>query len=587
MERAIAFVEDKQGNFVSSDDLNDIIDQAIGNDHLSSETRYEICGMVPGTEYDSSQAQTFCEIRFADQKTGDDGAVDTTADDYDQKCNSPAYVCAAEGPYWRSYNVGIAGSFGGQREQTDVYHMHFVIAPNPHECPLTMPNHLDFDGDGGSMPYLAHDLDVYTPATELAEGPQVSSDGLERYASSFRSETPSVPAIPAPVTETVADAVDTARQPVTETDMVEPNNGDPVDGVPDNSRQAIVEQRGEPTDCQSLVDTETNETRDPWVNVLDAQVEGDHEAQVGAFGASAGTGNTDLYANDEAQDESNRPGPSSYYTQGKIGVFADMNDDGDYDQNAGGQGVWQADDIQSVGAYPMMWDMRVNGSAEEPENSGGGCPTGPGGSFSSEMGNAGYGPNTGLAQAIYLREPTVFTEISTENPKTAEYPGGNNIYVLGSNAIREHWDKDEALGNTIDKKVDTLVGNLRAHVVTQQGADGDSLDVKEPGAGFDLGSDYLSQCGESTGSFTSQVSFTHHCQAVSCEGDTVATMYTFEVEGTSLYGDTIGSEVVPPLKIGDEVYTFGSGQHTWYDVDPFDNDPSRNQQQQSPPPTGG
>jgi hypothetical protein len=33
-------------------------------------------------------------------------------------------------------------------------------------------------------------------------------------------------------------------------------------------------------------------------------------------------------------------------------------------------------------------------------------------------------------------------------------------------------------------------------------------------------------------------------------------------------------------------YTFGHGQHTWYDIDPFDNDPDRNDDDESAPEPG-
>ncbi|PSG98044.1 hypothetical protein BRD56_02465 [Thermoplasmatales archaeon SW_10_69_26] len=581
MERVIAFLEDEEGKFIDSDRLDEIVENA----DLSTEADAKICGFDPGTEYDSSQAQSFCQIRLTDQTAGEDGTVDPTFDGYDNKCNSPTYVCAAQGPYWRSYNVGLAGTFGGQLTQTDIHHLHFVVAPNPAECQNLAPGHLDFDGDTGSIPYLAHDLDVYTTATDTARGPSASLDGTTDYASALSREVqggtvPDVPDVPAVPSE-VTDAVDTATDGVTESSMIEPNNGDPVAGIPDNSRNVISEERDDPSSCQDLVDNEDKDTRDPWVNVLDSQVDGYQDdglgPGVGAYGSSG------------TQDASNRPGPSYFRTEGKVGVFADKNDDGDYDQNAFGQGVYQADDIQSIGAYPMLWDMQV----DDEGTAGGGCPTGPGGSLASEMLDAGYGKHTALAQAIYLREPTTFTDVNTfpapdddaEDPQTQPYLDGNNIYVMTNDAGRTLWDGDVAAtaGNPVDNAIDALVDDLRSYVIDEHAANEGTLDVHQPGAVFDRGSDFGTQCGEPTGGFTGELAFQHSCQGVSCEGDTIATMYTFEVTGSDVYADTIGSETVPPLRINDDVYGFGTGQHTWFDLDPFDGDADRNENQMGPP----
>jgi hypothetical protein len=554
---------------------------------INEETVGKVCGYTPASDPSSSVSNDFCQIRFYYQEPAD-REPNAKFDGYDNKCNTPTYLCALEGGYWRSETVGIGPVWAGLT-QDDVTVLHYFVAANPNECPNTQPKAVDLDGDNGDIPYLAHDLDIYTPATNVDPGPNVSADGLTDYATAFQPGVPDVPGLPEPVqevTDTVDETIGGSTEPVSKDRMVEPNNGDPIDGVPENSRDEIEIKRDDPSDCAKLIDSESSDTRDPWVNLLDAQVVPGGTVSTSDASATVSPPNDlDLYGTSEDDhDRANRPGPNLYRTTGKVGVFADKNDDGDYDQVPNGDGPYSADEIQSTGAYPMMWDMHVeDGTQEDPQAAGGGgCadPASPG-----DIDDAGYGPNTALVQAIYLKEPTTFVEANAEDPRTVEYPLGNNIYVLANEAARTLWSHEENFGpeNTVDTKVDALVANLEDHVVDNYGADADSLNVVQPGERVGLGSDFFAQCDEPTGGFTSQLSFAHACgeAAASCEGDTVATMYTFEVDG-GLHGDTIGSEDLPPLRPdGTTVYDFDDG--TWYDVDPLDNDPGRNDERQGPP----
>jgi hypothetical protein len=68
--------------------------------------------------------------------------------------------------------------------------------------------------------------------------------------------------------------------------------------------------------------------------------------------------------------------------------------------------------------------------------------------------------------------------------------------------------------------------------------------------------------------------------AVDCAGDTIATTYLFEVTDDE---GRIGGGGIPAFQPdGQTPYRFGPGVHSWTDVDPFDDDPSRTTQDGTP-----
>jgi hypothetical protein len=187
--------------------------------------------------------------------------------------------------------------------------------------------------------------------------------------------------------------------------------------------------------------------------------------------------------------------------------------------------------------------------------------------------------------------------------ETAAYPLGENIYVQLSQSAREIWDYEIDDGSDeypLSDEVDTLVENLRDYVndetsasLPDESGSSDSVNVKQsldihvPGDEFERDSDYLDQCGQQTGGFSSALDFVHNCQAeAGCEGDTIASLYTFEVDANDGNLGGGGSTAIPQLTVnGTSFPEQGSGQYTWIDVDPFDGDPDRNHQESSAPPT--
>jgi hypothetical protein len=327
------------------------------------------------------------------------------------------------------------------------------------------------------------------------------------------------------------------------------------------------------------------------------------------------TGQFGLYGTDgSAHDGDNDATPDLYSTSGHVGIFTDMNDDGDYERVIGpndgasffGAGVYAGDNILQEGAYPMLWNMHLNtteqdepttdeqGNLEIDRNAG--C-AGPGrNSFGQVMEDAGYGPNTGLAQAIYLAEPTAFYDLNGAETQVLEYPTGGNVFVFLNDATRTVWDhhiEDGPDDFPLGDEVDTLVEGLVNYVETEHDAtiaDGQDVNVTQnvnihlPGDEFGDSSDFFDQCGTSTGGYSLSHSFPHPCAGGNCEGDTIATMYTFEVNTTD--GDsTIGGADVPTFTVNGDAYNGFNEQNTWYDIDAFDGDASRNEQRVAPPPT--
>jgi hypothetical protein len=565
----VGFLHDEGGGPIDPSDLQGLV----ASTALATDTIPKVCGWTPHADFHSTETRGTCEITFEFVEPGTDSTGFRNG--YDDECNSPTYVCGADaGEHWKA-DVLCQGC--GGHEQVDYFTWHWTVAPHPSACGGLQEPGFSFETPSNAdHPYLAHDLDVYTPVTD-ASARSFSPEGTRDYATGMAEESMDragvpdvrVPPLPGDRNGSVHDTLDEGEDTLVNTSYrfvkshrVEPNAG-PMGDLDDTS-QTIRLTRDDI--CETLETDETEATMDPWVNIVDA----------GAIGQGAGD-----YGNDnQSQDEHNDPSTGSHTTAGKVGMFADKNDDGTYDQIASGQ-KYQGDQVVAHGAYPMLWDVPLTADASSIDTTSG-CEI-EGRPFGQVAADAGYGPTTALAQAIFLREPTVFTDdVSGE---VAPYPGGNNIYVLLGPGGRTAWDgevHDGGDANAVSGRIDEFAEDLEAFVSETYGISKQEIFVEEPGAVFNRGSDFSSQCGEATGGFSLELSFTHTCR-VNCSGDTVATTYFYEVARSS---GKIGGGSVPVFTVNGDPHDFGQGVHQWYDVDPFDGDPDRNRAESARPPTG-
>jgi len=210
----------------------------------------------------------------------------------------------------------------------------------------------------------------------------------------------------------------------------------------------------------------------PWVNILDGQTIGPeiHTSQSG----------------ERHQDKSSNPATGRYSTQGKVGLFADKDDNGVYDQLDPDR-KYQGPQAIETGAYPMLWDIPVEADASSIDTSAGcdvdGIP------FGEVARNAGYGPNTALVQALYLKEPTTF--VSQETGEVVPYLDGDSIFVLSSSAGHTLWRPgDSQSSDPLAQEIDHLVTELRDFVIHEHDTDPGDLDVHMPGHSVHHGSDF-------------------------------------------------------------------------------------------------
>jgi hypothetical protein len=549
----VAFLEDNHANPLGPEALRNIAERA----DLANDEPPLVCGFTPSADFQSTDTRSACEITF--QPVGASSGDDTRFDGYDDSCESPSYVCGFQG--WKA-DVSCAGC--GGTEQIDYYVWHWVLAPATSDCGGLREPGFQVADNGYFKPFLAHDLDVYTPVTAVSSTPTPSPSGISGYGGGMVDRaaeetglsdvgTPPLPEGQEETVDEIVDGVANASYRFAKDHRVEPN-AKPAGALADTSQAITLSREG---NCELIETGETERTRDPWVNVVDGE----------ALGAGAGT-----YGNDEAhQDDHNNPTAGTYTVQGKTGMFADKDDDGTYDQVASGE-KYLADAITENGAYPMLWDVPVDAKSHTVDTDAGctvqGTPLG------EIAQRAGYGPNTGLVQAIYLNELTAFRDPASQT--VVPYATGNNIYLMMSSAARDLYEPGGENDAPIAQEIEDLVTNVKSYVTFD--LDREEPDVVIPGEDLETDAAFSGQCSEETGGFTSRLSFTHHCQR-DCSGDTIATMYVFQAED-----GTIGGGTVPTFPV-DDAYWFGSGVHAWYDVDPFDGDPDRNREESSAPPT--
>lgn len=546
----VAFLEDPDG-VIGPKELEAIVKAAKSGGLLEGGNLAAICGYTRGTLDAGIHTTPGCQLpfRFVSERP-------TTPDrHFKDPCTSPAYLCGAVTPAWRATVtcgpvLGLCGAPNPPRdptvsEQATVESTlwarawHFVVAPYPSACDGLQEPGVDF-----RKPFFAHDVDIFrTPTIWGAGGWTV--DNTWRISEPAREEA-----------EMLADE---AARPILREHRPEPNGGQ-LGPFQDTSRtKASIERSKDGCDDLQL---RHDAVDDPWVDHLDARVVRDvAEPQDRAL---------DLYVLDplgafEPGDGTDRSGPGQYFTQGRVGLFADVDDDGLTQQAPPGR-LWQ--DAWTTGSYPAWWDLWLtntggldrSGSCAPEVDDDAGLPV--------RMVEAGYGRRTGLLQFLYLREPSVWHhEPSGGLVQVAD----DSVVLLTSQAPRMLLN---LTGNSVPDTamtalLDQVLEALEAHA-TDLGAPAPRLAVpasvldEQPNLRPPL-SDFLPQCGEPTGGFTSEWSFTHACPPVGCAGDLLVTLYVYERTEVPP-GNPRWIEPLPRT----DFHGPPPGFHVWVDVDGFD-----------------
>jgi hypothetical protein len=615
----VAFLEDNDQDPIDDDELQEMVDRMAGKaegetaTELNPNSEATICGYTPDFQFttvDPDAPGVNCEFGFSH---AGNGGSDTTFDGYDDECETPTYVCGGvNGPAWYSEGCVCLGltdpkipgssplpgpdsTLAGPEGQTDYIRWHFVVAPHNSKCGGAQEPGFSFGPDGNyDYPYLAHDVDVWTTAAStsahsagsavpevLDYSDAVAESYTQRVADQIEDPSNYVPDLPLP-----AETDLVVRNQTLEPNLAQDYPTHPIGDIDDTSRTF----EGGDLDtgdlyrdltgaCELLFAQEVDSTTDPWVDLLDSRAIGVQDVDVtGTYATDERViRHIDPYGSADAeQDGTNRPGPSVYTTNGKVGMFTDKDDDGEYDQLEAGV-KYNAQNTLSGGAYPMVWDMHANTTEDGPVPSeDDGCEVSET-TLSEAAGNLGYGVNTGLVQAVYLNEQTAFRDPASQT--VVPYATGNNIYLMMSSAARDLYEPGGENVAPIAQEIEDLVTNVKSYVKFD--LDREEPDVVIPSEDLETDAAFSGQCSGPSGNFDSGLQFAHDCNALACEGDTIVTMYTFEIT----QGPLEGSEVLPTFAPGEEdPYDFRDRQHTWYDVDPFDNNPERNDQRQDPPP---
>lgn len=478
----IAFLEDDDGP-ISEVRLETIVDGMVSEGALDSRAPAEVCGFVDGfndaIERVHPNADDPCPVTFRfvgengpeinPENVGPDDPDPRDPDGYGDPCEGVLYACStAEEQAWyaewvcpagpiqpvddpvpdsiyKHYHHDVAGPGCWEAlDSTDDYRAwHFVVAPTTSICETDQQPGFTTSVPG-VRPFMAYDLDVFTPpqSGELNDGAGAGawSKAAQGHAQSTAEEEASI-----------------VRKSV----LVERNYDSSVDAwndgsLRDTSQQDIAIERG-PFPWCNLVDDEAENVADPWVNVLDAELERrtventDLENITFAEGAKKPTfgdlwlgaedeaNSLGAYGSDEEQDRSNRPGPAYMMPKGHVGMYFDEDDDGTFGPWTPALERGDSEFLHENGVFPMQWDADcalVNNGA------------------------LGYGPGTGLIQAIYLPYETHFVTRSDE-------PGGytvlagesleNNVYLFFSGNVREaYYDEDHAAHDAITDLVERM-----------------------------------------------------------------------------------------------------------------------------------
>jgi len=583
----IGFLYDGEGNPVSEDSLESMVEESKETeDGVVRTAAPRVCGFTPDADVRTEGPDTsFCEVEFEYVAPGEG---ELQADPSADECESPTYVCgAATGAHWRAeVTCAFANCESAVEEANDetqdrfgetlpdetqprpqsapadstleYLRWHYVVAPSSSPCNGGLDPGFTFEVStaSGGIPYLAHDLDVYTPLAHLVN--TNAGDGFTNvrdWAQRFVGDTTGGEDAQgvSDVLGSSAIPLEEERRYVAKDHRTEPN------AAGDDSQQKIVVPRDDI--CTRVTETgETEATEDPWVNVIDSHT-------VPAEGPDV-----DAYLDgDDSQSADNRPGPNLYTTTGKLGIFADVDDDGTYDQ-APADSVFSS--VAEHGAYPMIWDVHLDadriGDAQDPDDAAmqGGCQA-HGFDLSGAARESGYGAETGLIQVVYLHEPTVIVERSTQEAFLEA--AGDTAFVFLSEGLQTlHERGSERVQQQIDEALAAVP------------AEDPRVQYMYEWEGH--GSDFSAQCEEGTGGFTNDWAFAHACDRDGslCEDGTVVTRYVYETDNGEIGG------AIPAFRPGDQIFDGFADEagDAWTDVDPLDDDPSRNDDEDSSPPTG-
>lgn len=611
----VAFLNDALGEPVDETTLEAWVWDLKQEDILHPDAQPRICGYTPGGDLSHrDRGSRSCEVAFS--WMGEEDIVGSL-DGYGGPCRTPAYLCGANTPAWyaqlgcqavtgvcttpgdgRSYGTPTAVPTVERRpldaslvpdrptDSTLGYRIwHFVVAPTSSACDAHVEPGFWFDIGGlgaGSVPYLAHDLDVYTP---VGEGQNLDqTDPLEQLA----------------VQETrgllggLADAGEVGASLVWREHRREPNADGQANPLEDTTGTHVRLDRSVDAECLALPSTvETPTTVDPWIDVVDGRaildvtgtgLDGQLDRVQGELGgyslSSAGSPRAD-------PDATNRPGPSSLRIDGKVGVFADKDDDGRYHGQPAGR-LWERWD--EAGAYPMFWDMWLDDElwpragmgcrpADHVANEQAGKPGGTAPTLTEMMVEAGYGPRTGLLAAVYQSQPAVWEDTRTGERHLVGTQDRGTVTILMSQGMHHLYNgTDQAPRDPwVASVVHGIVDELATYATEELGHRAPELfipSMDQAGRGNGT-SGFAPQCGQATGGFQSAWRFSHACPGhLGCQGDTLVTAYLRDGGPEHLGDHPPWTWLQPFTPDGQEAYDW-EGQAVWVDVDPLDGDPAR------------
>lgn len=597
----VAFLVDVEREPIDQARLSGIVAELKQADRMAPGALARVCGYAVDADLTgSARTSRGCELPF-EWRGWDQGPP--RLDSYRDPCGAPGYVCGPVTAAWQAELVcqaatgactgsepaheaqvsppgtiprqPAAGSQTPARagDSTLGYRVwHFVAAPTPSACQGHRAPGFDVETSFG-VPYLAHDLDIYAPATQALAIEE--TDTIERSTLEEAQRTQDLG----------LEALDLAARAAWREAMAEPNSAHGVGPWEETSRTYVDIPRSADDPCFQLGSLqETPDTVDPWVDILDARAVHDvtRERTEGEIGAYPASSPWDPLAD---TDSTNRPGPAQIRIEGKVGVFADKDDDRIYDQAPWAE-LWEG--VKPVGAYPLFWDLWLD-EAGEPSSELGCTPTSrpvagiPGGedglSLSEHMSFEGYGQRTGLITAVYQHRPTIWSHETSGRVVVPQQTPGGAITVLMSQGLHRLYAGTDGAGPDpyVRDVVERLVDGITAYVTQtlERPAPGVHLPGQDRIEAEGAQSDLEPQCGLPTGGFQSAWTFGHACPGLlGCSGDTMVTVYVRDG------GPQPQLETQPPFWI--DVFAPGGepvawdGRDLWVDVDPLDGDPSRN-----------
>ncbi len=581
-----ALVDGKDLDGDGTEDGLDLKSQGV----ISASANSLVCAFTPEADVAITATQgNFCEVIF--NWFEEEKNPDTDFDGYKDPCGSATYVCGANQPAWYAQLVckvapvtgsgwGCAASGGSlgpdstfatrdtpSRSTTDYDIWHFTVAPAPIECDAE-PGFQFATKQDATIPYLAHDLDIFEPATGAVGVDQ--TDPVREWGHAF-GENAGGSTIGTVTGLDVGELLPAERYAVDKDYQVEPNN-------PGDTSQSLAGVQAE-TDDPELVRTTGDDCAafrtgqethfDPWVDLIDSQVSWSIPAVLTDEPIHA-----DLAAH-QHQDAGNAGTTmTGVTTSGQVGMFTDIDDDGEYDQAASSE---KSKEAIATGAYELIYDIRVDETTGQLDTDGG-CTGGFGQTTITEQASqAGYGAYTGLLQVVYS------DAISAPYHDGLGFLGnvstGDTAYVLLSQSLQAHVERD-------DPVVQTVIDNALAKVPGFS----QSTDVRYVSQEANTTSDFLDQCRQGTGGFSSLWDIVRLC-APGCQGDTVVTSYVMQLPDGTIGGGEI--KAFDPDADGTPYdfnanpagfYDSTNNVHQWFDVDPIDGDETRNTEGSSAPP---